>query len=122
MGIRDPLKFLHSTNLSSSRTINHMAASDYLSKSLFHGSKHLFEKGDIVTPQNGDYAYVTSDRDYAQLHGAHTYKVEPIDHEEYQDTTSEAYRTDSLNTDSVNDYAVGVSKKGFRVKGKISSK
>ena len=98
-----------------------MAASDYLSSALFHGSKHLFEKGDIVTPKTkGDYAYVTTDRDYAGSHGK-VYTVEPLDHDEYSSTTSVAYRSEHLNTDSVEDYAVGVSKKGFRVTGKGTS-
>ena len=47
-----------------------MAASDHLSKQLFHGSIHPFKVGDVIKPQNHKEAFATSSPWVAGLHAA----------------------------------------------------
>lgn len=106
-----------------------------LSESLFHGSSHPFNKGDIIKPMEMDHAHATTDKAYANNYSTldaerdysrdpkslftYTYRVSPVDEKEMQSET-EPWRTDPvkknlrLAKDIPNIY---VSKKGFKVEG-----
>lgn len=66
-----------------------MSASGALNQTLFHGSDHLFEPGDLVVPAKtkpGEYpdaelAYAADNKELAKFYGKHLFEVEPIDHE-----------------------------------------
>ncbi len=90
-----------------------MSASDNLSKSLFHGSSHPFNKGDIITPKGKGHAFATINLEYAKYHleeikgkEGKVYTVEPVDRQEMEEETSKG---------EFGNYRL--SKKGFRVTG-----
>lgn len=113
-----------------------MSASDNLSQSLFHGSSHPFNKGDIIKPIDMNHAHATTDKAYADNYSyldaernnnardpkslfTYLYKVSPVDAKEMHAET-EPWRNDPvkknlrLAKDIPNIY---VSKKGFKVEG-----
>jgi|LauGreDrversion4_2_1035121.scaffolds.fasta_scaffold193690_4 hypothetical protein len=60
-----------------------MSATDALNLKLFHGSHHLFEVGDIISPEydtagEGE-AHATNDMRYASKHGDYLYEVSALD-------------------------------------------
>ena len=99
---------------------------DFKNQILYHGSQHPFEVGDVVTPQEGEPAYATSDVRLAAYYAAipygdgpvvhkslpagHIAVVEPLDAQEPETSTL----TDKTNI-------VAKSTKGFRVIGKVGS-
>lgn len=60
-----------------------MAAKDALNRTLFHGSSHVFEVGDIVSPAHdswgGGEVHSTNDPMYASTFGDYVYEVKPLD-------------------------------------------
>jgi len=91
-----------------------MAASDHLSKVLFHGSTHPFKKGDIVLPKKGGVAWATTDRAFAKGWAAErstkggkpqVFIVEPVDHTEVKATNKKHEMSSDIH----------ISTKGFRV-------
>jgi len=99
---------------------------DFKSQVLYHGSQHPFEVGDVVTPQDGEPAYATSDVHLAAYYASipygqgpvisksfpagHIAVVEPLDAQEPKTSTLH----DETNI-------VAKSAKGFRVTGKVGS-
>lgn len=52
-------------------------------KALYHGSPHLFEVGDVISPEydtagEGE-VHATNDKRYASKHGDYLYKVSALD-------------------------------------------
>jgi hypothetical protein len=97
-----------------------MSAVSALNQTLFHGSDHPFQTGDLIVPRKnnpGDYpdaelAYAADTQNLAKFYGKHLFTVEPIDHEK---TYSRPYDT-RMESELGREFYSPV---GFRVTGKI---
>lgn len=60
-----------------------MAAKNALNRTLFHGSSHVFEAGDVVSPKHDVWGegevHSTNDPMMASTFGDYVYEVEPLD-------------------------------------------
>jgi hypothetical protein len=86
-----------------------------LSEQLFHASPHPFKVGDVVEPRDREHAFATTSLGYAKRHLSQirgeegsVFTVEPVD---VEDMKTETAKGDFGN--------YRLSKKGFRVTGKL---
>jgi hypothetical protein len=60
-----------------------VSASNHLNKSLFHGSSHTFEVGDVVSPEHDVWGegevHATNNPLFASTFGDHVYEVSALD-------------------------------------------
>ena len=86
---------------------------------LYHASERGFNEGDIVSPQNFNYAFATTDPSLASEYGSNVYEVSPVDEKDAYKTTRE--RLSSFKSKPSEDvHSVVTATKGFKVHRAVS--